>query len=285
MPSWKTRNDLSPFGDRLRKLMKGKSIRQIARDFHEAKLIVVNPRKPEWDHVDEKEKSAIGSIEKRIREHINADGPECLQGEYVIAYCTYFNCSTDYLFLRTNVKSSDMQIREIKKKTGLSEQVVTQLCELLVEQGGETNVHRCWSKLMEGDTFFGIPFDLSTAHNEACEVLKCDAAVEAIETVLKYEDPKTVEYNLIDIKKKPIQKTKDGHYAAYYGMLYKLAQNVTGILDGLIEEQISEEHYYEQALEDLTCQYRNEYYVRKGEPEKVERPKDGEFRFNKHFMI
>ena len=68
-------------------------------------------------------------------------------------------------------------------------------------------------------------------------------------------------------------------------MLYKLAQNVTGILDGLIEEQISEEHYYEQALEDLTCQYRNEYYVRKGEPEKVERPKDGEFRFNKHFMI
>ena len=284
--SWKKRDDLSAFGDRLRRLMAEKSLHEVATAFYNTGLIKVTPRNSKKERTAfDKRDSAIGSIEKRIREHLNADGPDCLQGEYVLAYCKYFNCSTDYLFGFTDVKSPDIDIRKICERTGLSEQAVTILCEHTETQNGQSEIHRCWSRLLEGDGFLRIPFDWVTAFNEACEVLKCDAAVTAIDTVLKGEDPSSIEYNMIAVKKKPILKTKDGHYAAYYGMLNKIAQGVTSIMDDLVEQQIAERKVPEQAFDDLFLQYRNELYALKGEPEKIERPKDGEFRFNKHFMV
>ena len=284
--SWKKRNDLSDFGERLRRLMADKSLHEVATDFFCTDLIKVTPRNIEKERsLSEKRDSAIGSIEKRIREHLNAAGPECLQGEYVIAYCKYFKCSADYLFGFTDVQSPDIDIRKICERTGLSEQAVTNLCERIKNQGSQSEIHRCWSRLMEGDGFLRIPFDWMAAYNEACEVIKCDAAVTAIETVLKDEEPESIAYNLISMKEKPIQKTRGAHYAAYYGMLHKLSQDVTNLLDGLVEAQITEQQVSQKALSDLSRQYQNELYAAKGEPEKIERTKDGAFQFNTHFMV
>ncbi len=226
--------------------------------------------------------SAIGSIEKRIREHLNAKDSKCLQGEYVWAYCKYFSCSTDYLFGFTEVKSPDVDIRKICEKTGLSEQAVIKLCNHTESQDGPSEIHRCWSKLLEGDGFLGIPFDWMAAYDEASEVVKCDAAVAAIETVLQNKDPSSTEYQLLAIKKKPIQKAKEAHYAAYYGMLYKLTQDVTTIMNNLVQRKIDEQKVFEQAVEDLTRQYRNEL---NGATKTSEHAENGVFRFNKHFIV
>lgn len=282
--SWKKRDDLSDFGERLRGLMAGKSLHEVASDLYNSGLITVTPRssKKERSAFDKRD-SAIGSIEKRIREHLNADGPKCLQGEYVIAYCKYFNCSSDYLFGYTDVKSPDVDIRKICERTGLSEQAVNQLCDQVELQGGPSSVSQCWSRLMEGDSFLTIPFDWFAAYNEAREVFHCKAEIEAISTVLANEDPTTVEYNLIDIKKKPIDKVGQGHYAAYYGLLYKLSQDVTHELDSLAEQQIDEDHVYEEALKDLTMQYQDDLCAMKKQP--VPKRSPTEFRFRKHHMI
>lgn len=284
--SWKTRDDLSDFGDRLRRLMVDKSLHEVATAFYSSGLINVTPRnkknKKERSAFDKRD-SAIGSIEKRIREHLNADGPECLQGEYVMAYCKYFNCSADYLYGYTDVRSPDVDIRKICERTGLSEQAVKHLCEEVEIQGGSSSVHQCWSRLMEGEGFLTIPFDWFAAYEEAREVYHCNAEIAAISTVLENEDPTTVEYNLIDIKKKPIDKVRQGHYAAYYGLLYKLSQDVTHELDSLAEQQIDENHIYEEALKDLIMQYQDDLHVMRKEP--IPKRSPTEFRFRKHRMI
>lgn len=284
--SWKTRKDLSAFGSRLRKLMGGRSLHEVATSFYDDGLIKVVSRSTNKERsLFDKRDSAIGSIEKRIREHINADGPECLQGEYVKAYCRYFNCSSDYLFGYTDVQTPNVEIRKICERTGLSEKAVKNFCDQTENQGGQSVVHRCWSRLMESDGFLNIPSDWMVTYDEACEVLRCDAAVKAIETVLKNEDPQSLHYNFLAIKEKPIQKSREAHYAAYYGMLHKLSQDVTTLLNVLIQEQIAENQVHEQALNDLTMQYQNELYAINGEKEKIIRPKDEEFHFNKHFMV
>ncbi len=284
--SWKKRTDLSAFGERLRHLMADKSLHEVATDFYDNGLIKVKPHSRKKDRsAFDKRNSAIGSIEKRIRDHFNAEGPECLQGEYVLAYCKYFNCSADYLFGYTDIQSPDVDIRKICERTGLSERAVNNLCDQTETIGGQSEIHSCWSSLIEGNGFLEIPFDWMTAYCEACEVLKCDAAVTAIETVLKDESPESTEYNLLVIKKKPIQKTRGAHYAAYYGMLHKISQDMTNLLDGLVEKKIAEEHVSEQALTDLTRQYQNEFNAAKDGLDKKELPKDGKFHFNKHFIV
>ena len=232
------------------------------------------------------QKRVKSSIARTVQRHLDLENAYDVSSNYMMAYSILFNCSLDFLYGKIDVPCPNVEILDISNKTGLSVNAVKNLVNSAdATEGGPSFVHKSWTRLLEGDAFLGIPLDIVAAYNEACEVLKGDAAVEAIEAALKDKDPTTIAYNIIDIKKKPIQKTREGHYAAYYGMLYKLAQNVTGLLDTLVEDQLTEEHYYEGAVKDLTRQYRNEYYARNGEPEKIERPADGEFHFNTHFMI
>lgn len=268
---------------------KGASLIAVALYENDDCYAIIHPRgweKRPLETENKATKKVKSSIARSVQRHLDLENAYDVSCNYMMAYSILFNCSLDFLYGKIDDPCPNVEILDISNKTGLSVDAVKNLVNSAdATEGGPSFVHKSWSKLLEGDAFLGIPFDIMAARNEACEVLKCDAAVEAIESVLKDEDPKTVEYNLVDIKKKPILKKKEAHYAAYYGMLYKLSQDVTGILDALVEEQLSDEHYYDEALEDLTLQYRNEYYAFKGEPDKVERPKDGEFRFNKHFMI
>ena len=285
--SWKSRNDLSPFGNRLSRLIGKKKLRTVAAEFYDTGLIDVASRKDnELAYKKTKRDSAIDSIEKRIREHINADGPECLQGAYIKAYCTYFSCSPDYLFGYTDIQSGDIEIRRICERTGLSEQAVINLCDLTENQSGSSNVHHCWSKLLEGGSFIGIPIDFKKAFDEASEIIQCQAAIEAITTVLKDKDPNgSIDYHLLDIKRKPIQIVEKQHSTAYYGLRYQLAEDISAVFDKYVDDQLTERRVYEDALEDLILQYRNEYYAGRGERDKIEQPKDGKFHFNKHFIV
>mgnify|MGYP004422445653 FL=1 len=51
------------------------------------------------------EASTIGSMTRRIQEHLNLEDTDKLQGRYVKAYCNYFGCSADYLFGLSSIKS------------------------------------------------------------------------------------------------------------------------------------------------------------------------------------
>jgi len=78
-------------------------------------------------------------------------------------------------------------------------------------------------------------------------------------------------------------KKKEEHYAAYYGMLYKLSQNITETLDSLTEGQTKKECVYDRAYSNILKQYRRKIAALKGEPLPPE-PDDKQFEWNVHIL-
>ena len=278
-------DDLTQFGNRLWTLMSKEGYdtpRKLAIALFDANLVSVNSKPNDYTTDEEIRKNAIGSVEKKITKHLHSSAMTNVQGEYIVAYCTHFGCSADYLFGYTDIKSGNPDIRNACKVTGLSEQAITQLYDALNETGDTTFIHKCWSRLLESELFSSMPFDWSSAHHEAVECLKCKAAVAAISEVLKDEDPSSISYNLVALKEKPLDKAGQGHYAAYYGMLYKLAQGITTSLDTLVEQQTEEDEVYEKELEQMKWQFQVELNAGSGKPAP---PKpEGKFHWNTHII-
>lgn len=121
-------SDMSLFKNRLWKLMESKQIltaKELAKRLLSKGYVTVN-QSYSFDDISIVENRAIGSIEKKIQKHLNSDDTRTLQGEFVSAYCKFFNCSADYLFgyidLPTHADT------DIQKKTGLSEHAIQKLC-------------------------------------------------------------------------------------------------------------------------------------------------------------
>lgn len=279
-------DDLTQFGNRLWALMSKNGYdtpRKLAIALFDAELVTVNSKPNGYTTDEEIRKNAIGSVEKKIAKHLHTSAMTNVQGEYIVAYCSHFNCSADYLFGYTDVQSGDTDIRNACKVTGLSEQAILQLFTALDEETGEaTFINKCWSHLLESELFHGMPFDWDSAYHEAVEYLKCKAAVEAISEVLEDEDPSSFAYNTVAMKEKTINKAGQGHYAAYYGMLYKLAQNISTSLNLLVEQQTIEDKVFENELKQMKWQFQVELCKINGKPAP---PKpDGAFRWKSHII-
>ena len=126
-------DDLTKFGDRLWKLMEKKKIdtpRKLAIELRKNNLVDAKTRHKDYNSDEEEKKNKIGSIEKKIRKHIEATNTEKVQGEFIVAYCKYFNCSADYLFGLTDIKTDTPDIRKICELTGLTESSIKSICRI-----------------------------------------------------------------------------------------------------------------------------------------------------------
>ena len=281
-------DDLSLFKNRLLDLMLKNgylSARQLAKALYLKDLVNVNSKQSDdaFYNDDDIEKNAIGSIQKKIERHLHADTMEKIQGEYIAAYCRLFNCSADYLFGFTEIQSGNPDIRNACQITGLSEQAVVQLSDALVDEEETSPVHRLWSQLLESDLFYGLLHDWSSAYQKAEECIQCEAASAAIAEVLKTADPSSTSYHLVAIKEKPIDKAGKEHYAAYYGVLHKVGQDVTALLDALVEKTTDENSVYVKEFEQRKRQYRLELGIDTGDASSTEL--DNEFKWNSHIVF
>lgn len=121
-------DDLTKFKNRLWHLMIDKGLdtsQKLAIELFDNKLVTVNSKK-DLD-VFARKKSAISSIEHKINKHLNADDPKALQAEYAIAYSKFFNCSTDYLFGFSNIKSINPNVKNVCTYLNLSEKAITNI--------------------------------------------------------------------------------------------------------------------------------------------------------------
>ena len=179
------RNDdnLTPFGQKLLGLMSEKDCdtpKALAKKLLEAKLVTVNTR---GNDVFKNKDNAVGSIEKKIRIHLHAKDATCLQGEFVNAYCKYFDCSADFLFGFTDIRTPDVQIRKICEITGLSEESVNCLQENK-HVNNDDNVFSYtswWSELLNGYSFYAIPMSWLDYASRIVEILDIDKHIEAAE--------------------------------------------------------------------------------------------------------
>lgn len=133
-------SDLTLFKNRLWKLMEEKNIyttKELAKMLYNQKLVTVK-QKDSYDEPSKIYGNAIGAIDKKIQKHLNSDTTKELQGEFVTAYCTFFGCSSDYLFGFIDCKNHDNQF--IHDKTGLSELAINQLIHFSSFSSGENTV-------------------------------------------------------------------------------------------------------------------------------------------------
>lgn len=127
-------DDLKLFKNRLWKLMSENNLttaKELATALVEKKLISPRQNRTAYSgniNPYDAKKSAIGTVEKRIQAHLSADTINKLQGEYLFAYCTLFNCSADYLLGFIDGKTH--QINSAAAEIGLNEITVEQISGL-----------------------------------------------------------------------------------------------------------------------------------------------------------
>lgn len=286
--------DLSSFGGRLLHLMVNKqennlhicdTAPKLAALLLEAKLIKVNHRSRIKDEFfDDKDlaKKAKESVIKQIQKHINIDDNDTrtVSGEYLMAYCTFFNCSADYLLGFTPIQTRDITTKQICKKTGLSEQAVTNLCGGTEPDCITDLARQCWSYLLESELFYTLPEDFYSAEKEAKESIKHVAAIDAINEIISKTDPSSIKYYIHEAKIKPITKGIESHDFAYYGILNKLSQDTAKRLSRILQQKLKTQDYYQIIYNKALRQY--------GGPEYSHIPKDPKedgMDFNMHFIF
>ena len=279
-------DDLSVFGNRLWVLMERNGYdtpKTLAADLYKMGLVKVKSHTEDYNEKWVVERNAIASIEKKIAAHLNAVEVDDAQGELIKAYCVRFKCSADYLFGFTPIESGDIEVRRICERTGLSEKAVLHLIQGIDGQADISHINLIWSRLLEDDLFFTLPSDWQAAYREACECIKSRAAGAAIVEALEEGELPSIEETLLFEKTKIASKKGAEHYAAYYGMLYKLSQDIANALDSLVEGQTKQENILERAHKNILMQYRRIIAKLKGEPLPPE-PNDKEFEWNVHIL-
>lgn len=119
-------DDMALFKNRLWKLMEKKGIfsaNELARQLCQSDLVKVKVKDAEL-FLDKNElmKRRVYSTTNKIQAHLNLDDTAKLQGEFVVAYCTFFGCSADYLFGNIECTTKEKQI--CQDLTGLSEDAI-----------------------------------------------------------------------------------------------------------------------------------------------------------------
>ena len=146
-------DDEKIFYNRLWKLMEERNLstaRELAQALYAEEIVPV-------DSASEDEISIIGSMTRRIQEHLNLEGTDKLQGRYVKAYCDFFGCSADYLFGLSSIKSENPDVIRFCEATGLSEKSVRRLIEDLPEDI-KRDLVGFWSNVLESNLFYRKSF-------------------------------------------------------------------------------------------------------------------------------
>lgn len=231
----KNDENLSLFGQKLLELMGERDCdtpKALAKKLLEAKLVSVNTRGKD---IYKNKDNAVGSIEKKIRNHLHADDATCLQGEFVNAYCKFFGCSADYLFGYTNIRTADVELRKICEITGLSEEVITRLTK---DAANQDSIYLCqaWSQILQSDLYRGIIQNWQMA----CEQALLAAQKEVERNKLKEELEKASGPDILDLRAdlEGVENAYKSANAAYAGFLFNISRNMSGFVEYSLRPKI-----------------------------------------------
>lgn len=231
----KNDENLSSFGQKLLALMKEQDCdtpKALAEKLLDAKLVTVKTRGKD---VFKNKDNAVGSIEKKIRTHLHANDARCLQGEFVNAYCKFFLCSADYLFGYTEIRTPDIEVKEICEITGFSETVVKRLIK---DAKSDDTIHNCqaWSQILESDLYYGIVQNWQMAGEQALLAAQKEVESEKI----KKELEKATGPNVLDIRAdlEGVENAYRSANAAYAGLLFNISRNISGFIEYSLSPKI-----------------------------------------------
>ena len=171
---------ISNFGHRLCALMEEKEIsspKELAKKLYMRKLVHVKTRN-NYNSPERDRDNAILSIEKKIVRHIKTGVISDQNGEFVLAYSSFFGCSTDYILGLTDIRTPNYETRYICELLGLNENVVTEL--IRCNQEKDNPVPACWSLLMGSQLLHSLPEDMILMGTELQRMYQHEGELNAL---------------------------------------------------------------------------------------------------------
>ena len=227
-------DDEKIFYNRLWKLMEERNLstaRELAQALYAEEIVPV-------DSASEDEISIIGSMTRRIQEHLNLEGTDKLQGRYVKAYCDFFGCSADYLFGLSSIKSENPDVIRFCEATGLSEKSVRRLIEDLPEDI-KRDLVGFWSNVLESNLFYEVPLEFHQMCYELGQYRIAQDQIKAINMAAKKMDNSDT---FVDTWRAMMEsnylKEAQPHEGAYHMHLNELLVNVTACLENWVDEYV-----------------------------------------------
>lgn len=225
-------DDKTIFYNRLWELMEERNIltaRNLAQALYTEGIVLVNSESKD-------EISIIGSMTRRIQEHLNLEDTDKLQARYIKAYCEFFGCSADYLFGLSPIKSGNPDIIRFCETTGLSEKSVRRLIENLPKDIKKVLVD-FWSNILESNLFYGIPLEF---HQMCYELEQYRIAQDQIKTInmaaKKMDNSDTFVKTWKVMMESNYLKEAQPHEGAYHMHLNEILVNMTAYLENWADE-------------------------------------------------
>ncbi len=199
------------FSKRLVQLAREKDLGEpklLAEELYDNYTSLVEPaqRKNKYGKIVKDRKHNIDAITRMIQNHFNEENAYNVQSKYLYAYSQLFNCSLDYLYGKSPVRSYDAAVKDICSKLHLSEKAVLNLMEGYDQNPEVFSATRCWSEVLSSKLFFEAP----------------EAWLHYSMTVLKYMDLE----KKIDAIQKAIGLATDSDYKV---MMESRARSLEGL--------------------------------------------------------
>lgn len=223
--------NLNSFCNRLIKLMYDNNyyddnkcaVKRLAKDLYDKGLVTVN-QKPNFEDEKKNYNNAIEGVVNKIEVHLQADTPNKLQGEFVLAYCEIFGCSADYLFSNTSIISGNPDVRVFCEATGLSEKAARKLLEGIPQDNAQKLI-TLWSEIIESNLFYFLPLLYDEAVNQLtyCHVLESRKNIyeQLNKDSLDSNDYRSLDKTFNDMMINEFNNKNNMHLGAYY---YKLSE-------------------------------------------------------------
>lgn len=205
------------------------------------RIIKPRERKNKDGIIQKSSLSEKNAIKRAIQYHYNETDAYKIQSSYMYAYSIIFNCSLDYLYGKTAIKSTNLEVCNICTKTGLSENAVETLIKSQKQNeylDDNLTYSMWWSLLLQEESFQKLPQAWHSYANLVLEIMVLkdppkpsrpvkeiiNEALEMYPGLGKFLSPdldvantETEESHFRELKQ--IQEKEDSKLGAFYKML------------------------------------------------------------------
>ena len=208
----------------------------------------------------------VEAIRRNIQNHLTQDKYDeawKVPSQYMYAYSVILVCSLDYLYGKSEIMSSDLEVADICQKTGLSEDAVNCLVENMPEDDGDSDEENVfsytswWSDLLCGDSYYAIPMSWFSYASRIVEMNDIDKQIRGSERAEKEVEISDIYTSLLlneDGNHKSLQIKKRNLEDSFLGAHHRMLSCIEHFLLDYAEEWAEKQHtdyeekYYKEAL-------------------------------------
>lgn len=252
--------ELPTFGRRLMELANEREVGEpklLAELLYEECKELVEPdkRKNKYGMIVKDYNHDISAIRRIVQQHFNEENAWKIQSPYMLAYSKVFDCSIDYLYGKTTVKRSDVELQDICAKTHLTEKAITRLQQEYSDEVDVFSKSRIWIDILESDLFDKIPEDWFLYSAKKLDYIKFEDIINNSGDQVTLKEP--IMETSINVKKDALIKLRANLIGSYEGAFSMLLHDITVYIEGKTEKFIEDLYdnldtsvYYRKMKED-----------------------------------